>query len=178
MTIDPKTKRRTPGRPTLQEELEIQNKIKPYYEIGLEADDTASKTGIDEKTVRKYYRIWTEKLLEDYIEDVAERQKVAKVRALRSINPLIHHLRAQLNQITKAKIEHEEAWKRNQNSQRDGKIESYVPHPFLENMLVKLIMSLLDMYERKAAIEAAPTISEEAEKAVFQRMQKGVSEKK
>ncbi len=97
-------KRRRPGRPTLQEELEIQNKIKPYFEIGLEVDDVESKTGIDAKTVRKYYGDWIQRLLENYIEDFAERQKIVKVRTIISINSIIYNLRAQLNQITKAKI--------------------------------------------------------------------------
>lgn len=175
MTKSIKSSRKV-GRPTLHEQLEIQNLIKPYYEIGLSAEYTATQKRISIKTVQKYFRIWTEQLRENFEPNISERQKNAMAREIQSIDSIIYNLRAQLNRITKAIIDHQEAWKANNSSRQDGTAVCYRPDPYLEDKFTKLNELLLKTYDGKASIEAAPTIDEETEKAVFQRMSEKSSE--
>ncbi len=51
------------GRPTLAEQSEIERQLWPYFEQRYKPDRVAYETGINVKTVRRYFRIWHEKYI-------------------------------------------------------------------------------------------------------------------
>ena len=48
----------TNGRPTKQEQLDLQKTLREYYEKGISATTTTNLTGINVKTVCKYFNEW------------------------------------------------------------------------------------------------------------------------
>lgn len=52
------TKTNENGRPTKQEQLDLQKTLREYYEKGISATTTANLTGINVKTVCKYFNEW------------------------------------------------------------------------------------------------------------------------
>ena len=63
------------GRPSRTEQIEIQKKIKPYFERNINATITASKTGNNIKTVCKYFAKWSQQREDFEIRDFEERRK-------------------------------------------------------------------------------------------------------
>jgi|CXWL01.1.fsa_nt_gi hypothetical protein len=82
------------GRPTLYEQKKIKDEIFLYYENNIDAITASRKTGINYKTILKYYGIWDRETFELEKNDHLTRIKIAKARAIRMLDnqllPLIH----------------------------------------------------------------------------------------
>src|SRR3989344_2022262 len=72
------------GRPTKIGQLEIQRQLRPYFEREISAYLTSEKTGINEKTVRKYFNFWTQEISESEESDFLERQRKERIRIILS----------------------------------------------------------------------------------------------
>lgn len=70
------------GRPSKTEQLEIQDKLGPYFEKGISPFVTSNKTGINIKTVNKYFGLWYEEIKNSQSDDFIERCKIAKEQAI------------------------------------------------------------------------------------------------
>lgn len=68
------------GRPTKMGQLQIRRELRPYFEKGISASVTADKTGIDPKTVNKYFDDWAEDILEIEQNQSLERQEIERAR--------------------------------------------------------------------------------------------------
>ena len=79
MTQEPDSKN---GRPSEAEQLEIERKLRPYFEKSISPYVTSSKTGINIKTVRKYFHEWCEEIKKPEHADFIERSKIAKEQAI------------------------------------------------------------------------------------------------
>lgn len=67
------------GRPTKQEQLELQKTLRGYYEKGISATTTANMTGINVKTVCKYFNEWSKQI--DEIERSKFQDQVLEARS-------------------------------------------------------------------------------------------------
>lgn len=68
------------GRPTLHNQKDIQEKIFSYYENNIEPISVSRFTGINYKTVLKYYKIWDNEQIKSENNDFLTRLKIAKER--------------------------------------------------------------------------------------------------
>lgn len=68
------------GRPTLHDQKDIQEKIFSYYENNIEPISVSRFTGINYKTVLKYYKIWDNEQIKSENNDFLTRLKIAKER--------------------------------------------------------------------------------------------------
>lgn len=170
MTKSVKSSRKV-GRPTLHEQLEIENKLRPYFNSNFDPEFVAEKTGIGIETVRKYSRIWTDQLRENYSEDLVERQKDTKARLVNVIDNINFDLLVQRNRLKRGIIEHEQEHEHNKFT-KEGKTIPYMPNLDLEDRLITVINMELDNNDKKASIVAAPTIDEQTEKSMLKRFQK------
>lgn len=159
------------GRPTLEEQLEIENKLRPYFNSDFDPKIASEKTGISVETVRKHFRIHIDRLRENYSEDLVERQKDAKARLLNAIDNIHFDILAQHNRFTRAIIAHEQEYEQNRYT-KEGKSIPYMPNLALEDRLSAVVKTKLDIYDKKASILAAPTIDEQTEKSMLKRFQK------
>ncbi|MEX0656845.1 MAG: hypothetical protein WD154_04800 [Nitrosopumilaceae archaeon] len=83
------------GRPTKQEQKELKEKIQQYHEKHYSATSTHRKTGINIKTVLKYFNEWDNKLLESSDNDFLKRCKVAREKGIITIEEEIESLTRQ-----------------------------------------------------------------------------------
>ena len=79
MTQEPDSKN---GRPSEAEQLEIERTLRPYFEKSTSPYVTSRETGIDIKTVRKYFNEWVEEIMEPEHKDFIYRSKIAKEQAI------------------------------------------------------------------------------------------------
>lgn len=70
------------GRPSEAEQLEIERKLRPYFEKSISSSITSRETGINIKTVRKYFHEWCEEIKSSEHLDFIERSKIAKEQAI------------------------------------------------------------------------------------------------
>jgi len=70
------------GRPSKAEQLEIERKLRSYFEKSISPYVTSCETGINIKTVRKYFKEWSEEIRDSEHQDFIERSKTAKEQAI------------------------------------------------------------------------------------------------
>lgn len=82
------------GRPTLYDQKKIKDEIFSYYENNMEAITASVKTGINYKTIIKYYGMWDRETFELEKNDHLTRIKITKAKTLCMLDhqfyPLIH----------------------------------------------------------------------------------------
>jgi hypothetical protein len=74
------------GRPTKAEQLKIQDKLQPYFAKGISSYATANETGINIKTVNKYFGDWYTEIKNSQHQDFIEKAKFEKERAVLAID--------------------------------------------------------------------------------------------
>lgn len=70
------------GRPSKNEQLEIERILKPYFGNSISASVTSQKTGFNIKTVNKYFHDWYCEISESETSDFLQNCKEQKERAL------------------------------------------------------------------------------------------------
>ena len=75
-------KQRRNGRPSKMTQLHIQKLLRTYFERGIGASVTSEETGINNKTVCKYFDEWSEQISESETVDFLERQKKERERVV------------------------------------------------------------------------------------------------
>jgi len=66
------------GRPTQKHQIEIQETLRKYFEKGISATSTSQLTGINIKTVCKYFEGWVEQIKEINDSDFLKRVKLER----------------------------------------------------------------------------------------------------
>lgn len=102
------------GRPTLAEQSEIEKQIWPYFEQGYKPDRVAFETGINVKTVRRYFRIWREKYISVQGPEFFKNCKLSNGRTILELNTGILKLEKRSSELN-AEIEspgpiHDKRW--------------------------------------------------------------------
>jgi len=70
------------GRPTKQIQVNIQKKLRKYFEGGVTAALAAQKTNLNIKTVYKYFDGWAKEIIKHDTLDFIQRQKLERQRAI------------------------------------------------------------------------------------------------
>jgi prolyl-tRNA synthetase len=73
------------GRPTLHSQREIKEIILEYYEQNISAKVASRNSGINRKTVLKYYKVWNTEMIE-LSEDFLLRIKITKEKTIESLD--------------------------------------------------------------------------------------------
>jgi hypothetical protein len=86
------------GRPTLYNQNQIKKILQPFYQKEVSANATSKKTGINIKTILKYYKQWDKKLV-DSDKDFLTRVKIAKEKSIQTMDKEILSLYDQEEEI-------------------------------------------------------------------------------
>jgi len=132
------------GRPTKSKQLEIKNKLMPYYERGLSANFTSKKTGFNIKTVCKYYNNWAEEINGKYFGDFIDRQKDGKKQMLFSMDRIIFELYDLLDVI-------------NYEISSYQKKKQRIPN-HLFSMKLKCAKEIMNFIDQKFSLDFTPTL--------------------
>lgn len=95
------------GRPSKSKQLSMQSKLRGCFEKNLSASFASQKTGINIKTVCKYYGVWSEQISKACELDFISRQKQDREQIILSYDGLIEelydHLEVLRSEISKYK---------------------------------------------------------------------------
>lgn len=148
------------GRPTKQQEIELQKELQFYYTNNIGVEATASMTGIAIGTVSKYFRVWYDEAMSLNNRDFAEQQREAKERSMQSID-------FQLARLLKlqAEIEAEiEKWLEEAPVDINTNEKPIPPSIISKQRLRKEIATDISMLQdMKAAVAMAPTVDDDIE---------------
>lgn len=81
--------KRNNGRPTRSEQVQIQNVLRKHFERNLSASYTAGITGINIKTVCRYFDDWADQISEAEEKDFIKRERKERERIRLSFDGLI-----------------------------------------------------------------------------------------
>jgi hypothetical protein len=80
------------GRPSKNQQLEIQNRLRPYFEKCMSAGFAARETEANIKTVTKYYKIWSEEIAKATDADFVSRVRQEREQIILGYDKLIFEL--------------------------------------------------------------------------------------
>lgn len=88
------------GRPTAKEKRELVEALRPYYNRGFSSQKVSellrtranNPIKISDRTIRVYFKDWTDKAVEEYNEDFIERDKEIRARTLYAIEENLQYL--------------------------------------------------------------------------------------
>ena len=87
------------GRPTKNDQFQIRRILRPYYQKSISANATSKETGINIKTVLRYFKEWDQKLLESEDKDFLKRCKITKEKSIQTIDDELISLNHQETQL-------------------------------------------------------------------------------
>jgi len=146
------------GRPTKVDQIQIQNKLRKYFEIGISASLASQKTGINIKTVCKYFDEWAEQILEVESTAFLERQKKERTRVIMALDSLIIEAQGLLDSI---------------NSEIE-KSSSEKKKAYLFGIKLSTMKFISDLIEKKTSFAMKP-IMDEALKSEISEMMKNAA---
>ncbi len=99
------------GRPTQKQQLEIQETLRKYFEKGISASSTSHRTGINIKTVCKYFEEWIEQIRKINDMDFLKRIKLEREHYLAVLDQQLLKLYEIQDDMEKQSIPPEKTWK-------------------------------------------------------------------
>lgn len=87
------------GRPTIQEQIDIDRKLLPYFTLGIGASVVSVRTGMNVKTVRKRFKQWYREIVQSEPKEFLERSKEAKERKIIAFDHLILSVQKQIDKV-------------------------------------------------------------------------------
>ena len=100
------------GRPTQKQQIEIQETLRKYFEKGISASSTSQLTGINIKTVCKYFEGWIEQISKINDIDFLKRIKLEREHYLAVLDQQLLKLYEIQDDMEKQSIPPEKIWKR------------------------------------------------------------------
>lgn len=91
-----------PGRPSKAEQLAIEKKLWPYFEDGCKPGRAAYETGINVKTVRKYFRIWHAKYISAQGPEFFKNCRLSNGRTILELDTMIFKLEKRCDELEAA----------------------------------------------------------------------------
>jgi hypothetical protein len=134
------------GRPTKSGQIDIETKVRKYFEQGLSATVTAMKTGINIKTVCKYYNEWSDQIRESESDDFLERQKDHRNQIIVTFDEQIFLVNRQLDDI--------------ENQIKKYKNENRIIPGHLLGLRLDIVKFLCTLIEKKGLFVMQPTMDE------------------
>jgi hypothetical protein len=133
------------GRPGRSTQIQMQQKLRKYYNLGVSATVTAQETGINIKTVSKYFDEWTEQIMENYSTNFLEDQKKERVRIINAFDLIIINISDILDEMNQAAAR---LVKQNKSSDH------------LYPTRLRAMQFLAEMVEKRSAITLKPQITD------------------
>ena len=133
-------------------QLEIQRTLRPYFEQGISTTLTAEKTGINIKTVYKYFDFWLQEINEQETSDFLERQRKEKIRIIVSFDKLILEANKHFDNI-------------NDEINRLQKEQKAIPRHFF-SLKLDAMRYISYLIEKKGSFSMQPTMDEALEKKI------------
>lgn len=133
-------------------QLEIQRTLRPYFEQGISVTLTAEKTGINIKTVYKYFDFWIQEINEQETNDFLIRQRNEKIRIIVSFDKLILEANKHFDDI-------------NDEINQLQKEEKAVPR-HLFSLKLDAMRYISYLIEKKGSFSMQPTMDEALEKKI------------
>jgi predicted transcriptional regulator len=87
------------GRPSMADQIEIEKTLWPYFESGYKAQRVADETGINVKTVRRYFRIWREKYIFVQGPEFFKKCRLSNGRTILELNEVISKLEKRSDEL-------------------------------------------------------------------------------
>jgi len=166
-----------------EEQIQMENELRPYYKMGLSAWDASQRTGHSYNTCRKYWDVFHDQVIEEEEKDIAIRQREVIAQFKTSYGEVTFNLNAQLNEIIGLKQSHKKKWndeleKLRKNGTKSDDLPLYKPDKFLEDKFTEINKILTDVAEKRANALIAPYIDEETESSTLKRLQDRIREEK
>lgn len=120
------------GRPTVQEQIDIDRELRPYFTLGIGAALASVQTGMDVKTVRKRFKQWYREITQSESKEFLERSKEAKERTIITLESLMLSEQKQIDKV-------DEKIKQLEESGNTKDLEKYLR---LRNKLTKQLAEL------------------------------------
>ena len=144
------------GRPSVTGQFQIRKTLRPFYENGLSAYYTAEKTGIDIKTVCRYFNDWSEQIEEAETSDFLERQKRDRIQIIISYDTEIVEMTNLLDEV-------------NSEMEKYQKEKKPIPRNLPTHKL-EIIKFRSSLKEKKAGFIMQPTMDEALEKKIKEKI--------
>ena len=151
--------------------------LKDFWKMGLSAEQAHNKPNTPGRDkCQKFYRKWNEQIRKEYDIETNERQILAKQKLRISFQRLLEKLEDQLNTFENICTVEFNKWhadnKKAIDEKQYTKIEKYVPDMNAERMKKSLVGMIAEIQDAMGANEIAPTIMEQSEAAVIDRIKK------
>ena len=147
------------GRPTKLGQLDIEKRLRPCFLRGMSASATSIDTGINIKTVCKYFNTWYKELEEVETQSFLERFKQERQRAISCYDAQIVEA-YRLQEIIKDEIE---------NARKGGT-------PVSQNLMKRFelsIRTISDLNDRRGSLAIRPKLDESVSQMVDERIGNG-----
>lgn len=128
--------------------------LRPLFDANCTADYAASKTGFARLTCQKYFKIWTEKLIEDMDTDFIKMQKAAKARGILALDGMISGVREVLDEL---KVLNDGHMAREKKIWTKNKTHVIDVNKWLVDKITRISKDLFNMEQVKVLIQMKPT---------------------
>jgi hypothetical protein len=158
------------GRPTAKEKKEMYEALRPYYNRGFSSQKVSellrkrehNPIKISDRTIRVYFKEWTDKAVEEYNDDFIERDKEIRARTLYAIEENLQYLydvRDRLSLIIEAE------WKEYQQ-QIQNKNYGATPPALKVDQRLEISRAITNALAFKYQIESNPTVDDKLREQV------------
>ena len=176
MTTTPAQESLDTEKKTKIPEEQIDN-LKDFWKMGLSAEQASNKSNTPgRQTCQKYFRQWNERIRKEYDIETNERQILAKQKLRVAFQRLLEKLEDQLNTFENICTVLFNKWHAKNKEAIDGKkyteIGEYEPNMHAEKMKRQLVGMIAEVQDAMAANDIAPTLMEQSESAVIDRIKK------
>lgn len=157
-----------------QEEIDS---LRDFWKMGISAEQAHNKPNTPGRDkCQKFFKKWDEDVRSEYDLETNERQILFKQKLHVSFQRLIEKLEDQLNTFENITTVLFNKWHAKNKEAIDSKkyteIGEYEPNMHAEKMKRTLVGMIAEIQDAMAANETAPTIMEESESAVIDRIKK------
>lgn len=128
-----------PGRPTRKTQLEIQQTLREYFDLGITATLAAKEADINIKTVSKYFTEFAEQIEEKEKQEFTERYKTERIRAINSFDWVLLRAKKLLDSI---------------------QIQKENPSAQILSLELQTLRFISYIIEKKAGVNLQPTIDD------------------
>jgi hypothetical protein len=144
------------GRPIIQEQVQIERTLRPYFERNLSASFTARMTKYNVKTVCKYFDELADQIRESEEKDFVEREKKERERIRLSFDNIIFEEYELLDEIKKEIAKYK---------QKDQAVPRYLIASQLE-----ILRTISSMTEKKGSFLLQMPLDESIQKMIEAKM--------
>lgn len=128
--------------------------LRPYFDKNCTADYAASKTTIARLTCQKYFKVWSNKLIEEMDDDFIKMQKEAKARGLIALDRMVNQLTEVLEEL---KILNDGHMRREKALWKKNKTHEIELNKWLVDKIAKYSKDIFNMEQVKVLIQMKPT---------------------